>query len=175
MEAPAADSVDAWKSLFGDEYGSTAATSTTDALTLSATTREIASGEQDLTRDHNILLGIDGRHTVRVVARSSATRSGRGRPRPLSARGNLVPIGRTLHFSIEECTVQPPYAVYWKVRNDGPEAIRRGMLRGEIAERGERIAETSDFSGSHWVQAWIVKAGVAVATGVQDVTIMPRV
>ena len=85
-----------------------------------------------------------------------------------------MPIGRTLHFSIEDCTVDPPYSVYWKVRNDGPEAIRLGSLRGEIANRGEQITETSSFSGSHWVQAWIVQRGVAIATDFQDVTIMPR-
>ena len=174
MNATPADSVDAWKKLFGEEYGNAVTESAAEALALSATNREVAPGEQDLTRDHNILLQIDSRHKVRVVARSSSTRSGRGRPRPLSARGNLVPIGRTLHFSIEDCTIEPPYSVYWKVRNDGPEAIRRGSLRGEIADRGERITESSSFSGSHWVQAWIVQGGVAIATDFQDVTIMPR-
>ena len=174
MTADASESVDAWKKLFGDGYGAATTETATEALVLSASSKDVAPGEQDLTRDHDVSLGIDGKNTVRIVARSSATRSGRGRPRPLSARGNLVPIGRTLHFSVEDCTVEPPYFVFWKVRNDGPEATRRGMLRGEIAERGPRITESSNFSGSHWVQAWIVKDGVAIATDIQDVTIMPR-
>lgn len=41
-------------------------------------------------------------------------------------------------------------------------------------DRGELIRETSDFPGAHWVQAWIVKDGVAVATATQDVIIMSR-
>ncbi|WP_127817681.1 nucleotide-binding domain-containing protein [Microbacterium sp. CPCC 204701] len=47
-------------------------------------------------------------------------------------------------------------------------------FRGEIPKRGELIRETSDFPGAHWVQAWIVKDGVAVATATQDVIIMSR-
>ena len=70
--------------------------------------------------------------------------------------------------------MQEPYNVYWKVRNAGPEAARRKSFRGEILNRGYLIHETSDFPGSHWVQAWIVKDGVAVATATQDVIIMSR-
>lgn len=85
-----------------------------------------------------------------------------------------MPIGRTLEFRVESCSVQEPYSVYWKVRNAGPEAASRNAFRGEIRQRGRVIRETSDFPGPHWVPAWIVKDGVAVATATQDVTIMAR-
>jgi hypothetical protein len=85
-----------------------------------------------------------------------------------------VPIGRSLEFEIADCTVDGPFDVYWKVRNAGPEAASRKAFRGEIQDRGTLIRETSEFPGAHWVQAWIVKDGVAVATAIQDVIIMSR-
>lgn len=110
--------------------------------------------------------------TFRILGRMSPTKKGRGRYRPLSTNGNMVPIGRSLQFEIDSCTVREPYEVYWKIRNAGPEAAIRKAFRGEIQKRGNVIYETSDFSGAHWVQAWIVKDGVAVATATQDVIIM---
>ena len=92
----------------------------------------------------------------------------------MSATGNHVPIGRSLKFSVESCTVQPPYDVYWKVRNAGIEAVERKSLRGQITNGGDTRFENSQFPGNHWVQAWVVKNGVAVATDTQDVTITKK-
>ncbi|MGG7105197.1 nucleotide-binding domain-containing protein [Rhodococcus sp. 24CO] len=86
--------------------------------------------------------------------------------------GNLVPIGRSLKFTVEECTVPAPYQLFWKVRNVGEEARRQNAERGEINEYGEVITEHSSFVGAHWVQVWVVKDGVAVATDRQDVIIV---
>jgi hypothetical protein len=83
-------------------------------------------------------------------------------------------VGRSLRFSVEDCTVKEPYDVYWKVRNAGEEAARRQSFRGEIRKRGHEITETSNFHGEHWVEVWIVKDHIAVATDIQDVTILPN-
>lgn len=174
LTAPAEDSVEAWKKLFGDRFGGATEKAATSGAAVTASARSAAPGEQDLTKDHGIPVQLDRQHRVSIRARFSPTAKRQGRPRPLDARGNLVPVGRQLYFSIEDCSVQPPFSVYWKVRNEGPEAERRGSFRGEIRERGHKIEETSNFSGPHWVQAWIVKNGIAVATDTQDVTIMPR-
>lgn len=77
-----------------------------------------------------------------------------------------VPVGRHLRFHVTECNVPGHYQLFWKVRNRGPEAIAREMLRGEItAGKGnsrEKI-ETSDFPGKHYVEVYAVKDGVCVA------------
>ena len=179
LDAAASESVDKWKKLFGDSFG---ASSTNSALALSASAapktptyeHQMAPGELTITERFGYPVRRSAADTFRIVGRMSPTKKGRGRYRPLSANGNLVPIGRSLQFEIEGCTVQEPYDVYWKVRNAGPEAASRKAFRGEILKRGHQIQETSDFPGAHWVQAWIVKDGIAVATATQDVIIMSR-
>jgi len=180
LDATASESVDKWKKLFGDSFGASTASSTL-TLTASAPTpvtptyeHQMAPGELTITERFGYPERRTATDTFRIVGRMSPTKKDRGRYRPLSANGNLVPIGRSLQFEIDACTVQQPYDVYWKVRNAGPEAASRKEFRGEIMERGQVIHETSDFPGAHWVQAWIVKDGVAVATATQDVIIMSR-
>ena len=180
LDAAASESVDKWKKLFGDSFGASTASST---LTLSASAaapvtrtyeHQMVPGELTITERFGYPERRAATDTFRIVGRMSPTKKDRGRYRPLSANGNLVPIGRSLQFEIDACTVQEPYDVFWKVRNAGPEAASRKAFRGEILERGQVIHETSDFPGAHWVQAWIVKDGVAVATATQDVIIMSR-
>lgn len=180
LDAEASESVDKWRKLFGDSFGGSATSAT---LSLSASGAEagtptyehqMAPGELTITERFGYPERRTAADTFRIVGRMSPTRNGRGRYRPLSANGNLVPVGRSLQFEIQDCTVREPYDVYWKVRNAGPEAANRKAFRGEILKRGHVIKETSDFAGAHWVQAWIVKDGVAVATAIQDVTIMSR-
>lgn len=178
LDADADESVEKWRKLFGESFGSTTRkASESGALVASASNyheKTLAPGEQDLQRDHGIRVSLDPRHRVRVVGRMSPNRKGIGRYRPLGGSGNHVPVGRSLRFSIEDCTVEKPYEVYWKVRNAGEEAAHRQSFRGEIRKLGEQITETSSFHGEHWVEAWIVKEGVAVATDIQDVTILPN-
>jgi hypothetical protein len=77
-----------------------------------------------------------------------------------------VPVGRHLRFHVTDCDVPGNHAILWKVRNQGPEAIQRKMLRGEISfdkdNRNQKI-ETADFSGDHYVEVYAVKDGVCVA------------
>ena len=77
-----------------------------------------------------------------------------------------VPTGRHLRFYVTECNVPGNYNLFWKVRNRGPEAIQREMLRGEISpDKGnsrERL-ETTDFAGNHYVEVYAIKDGVCVA------------
>lgn len=180
LDAEASESVDKWRKLFGENFGTSAASSTL-ALSASAPAaptptyeHQMIPGEQTITERYGYPERRSPDHTFRIVGRMSPTKKGRGRFRPMSAHGNLVRIGRSLQFEIISCTVQEPYEVYWKVRNAGPEAASRKQFRGEILNRGRVIDETSNFAGAHWVQAWIVKDGVAVATATQDVIIMSR-
>lgn len=91
------------------------------------------------------------------------------RPQPISKM--LKILGKFLPHNFEICcsvigtTVPYPYDVYWKVKNVGPEAQRRNMLRGQILKKGETIKEHSDFYGNHYIECYIVKNNVCVARG----------
>lgn len=177
LDANADESLDLWRAIFGDKFGATSSS----ALVLAASAAPIetyekreAPGEQFMERDLRIPVRLDPQARFRLVGRVSTTRRATGRFRPMSATGNHVPIGRSLKFSIESCTVQPPYDVYWKVRNAGVEAVERNSLRGQITNGGDTHFESSLFPGNHWVQAWVVKNGVVVATDTQDVTITKK-
>lgn len=78
-----------------------------------------------------------------------------------------VPKQRELTFYVKFIDVPPPYKLYWKVRNVGPEALRRNMLRGQIqVDSGHhQITERSDFQGEHYVECFAVKENVCVARG----------
>ena len=92
----------------------------------------------------------------------------------LPANGNRVQKDRDLRFRIAECTVPPPYQIYWKVRNTGDEAAKVGQLRGEIREDagGHRHSESTKYRGSHYVECYIVKNGRVVAVDRQPVLVL---
>lgn len=56
-----------------------------------------------------------------------------------------------------------PYKILWKVKNVGPEAERKNIIRGEIKERGRTIVEHTFFFGNHYIECYIVKDGLCVA------------
>lgn len=175
LDAESSESVEKWRSVFGDGFGADKIESAVLASAQVPTyEKRTAPGEQFLDRDFDIPLRLDPAHRFRVVGRAASSGRARGRFRPISAGGNHVRIGRALQFTVEGCTVPPPFDVYWKVRNAGEEAASREMFRGEIRRGDLTISEQSNFPGSHWVQAWVVKDGVAVATDTQDVTIVAR-
>ena len=72
---------------------------------------------------------------------------------------------KSLRFFIANTDVKIPYEVYWKVRNVGPDAIRRKMERGQIFKDAgfEERKEHTDFNGEHYVECYVVKNGVCVA------------
>ena len=39
---------------------------------------------------------------------------------------------RELTFYVSHIDIPEPFKLYWKVKNVGPEAIRRDMIRGDI-------------------------------------------
>lgn len=56
-----------------------------------------------------------------------------------------------------------PYAVFWKVKNVGPEAKKRDQIRGQILKRGEYIEEKTLFFGNHYIECYVVKNNECVA------------
>lgn len=68
-----------------------------------------------------------------------------------------------LKFIIDKINVLPPYDIYWKVRNVGPEAVRRKQIRGEIRKGEKEHDENSLFYGPHYVECFIIKNKICVA------------
>lgn len=83
-------------------------------------------------------------------------------------------INKELTFFITKNEIeekQLPYDIYWKVRNQGPEAIKKNMLRGEIVSGNETKIERTSFKGGHYVECYIIHNGVCVARDSIDVPI----
>lgn len=58
--------------------------------------------------------------------------------------------------------VPKPYTIYWQVVNTGDHA--KHNLRGEIQERtGHHINEATQYTGTHWVEAYVVRDNVCLA------------
>jgi hypothetical protein len=62
-----------------------------------------------------------------------------GKLRGKSRINRWLPYGRQLRFFVSSCDVPLPYDLYWKVRNVGPAALRRGQERGEIVGDAGRL------------------------------------
>ncbi len=61
--------------------------------------------------------------------------------------------------------VRPPYQIWWKVRNHGQEAEAAHALRGEIREDNSTWhKERTLYTGTHWIECYIVKDGRVAAT-----------
>ena len=58
-----------------------------------------------------------------------------------------------------------PYTVRWQVVNAGQEAVNAGQRRGEFYEDSDKHVrwETTAYRGTHWVEAFMIKAGACVA------------
>jgi len=98
------------------------------------------------------------------------------RPLLLRAMGRVgVPLkaGKQLKFQVTNCTASEPYTLKWKVLNQGPEAERRHMIRGDIIDSTQPgiRKESTIFQGEHIVECYVVKDGIVVARDRIDVPI----
>jgi hypothetical protein len=85
--------------------------------------------------------------------------------RAVGTRRPSVYKSKSLRFYIANENIKGIYHVYWKVLNRGPEAVRRNIIRGQVApDSGNKMKrETSDFRGEHVVDCYAVQDGVVVA------------
>lgn len=88
----------------------------------------------------------------------------------------FLAIKKHLEFYIEEMDYkidkEGEYDIYWKVKNEGIEAMKRDCIRGQVKRTNTKsIIESSDFIGEHYVECYIVKDGVCIAKDHIDVPI----
>lgn len=168
-----ARSVEKWKRVFGEEFGQPVSKVQSLALAQVGTTLPVPyrDTEQHLASDYGIPMRVSHRYRFRITGR--VTKQGSFGAYYLKDRGNRVLRGRKIRFSVVECNVPEPHRIFWKVLNRGNEAHGRDCIRGQIEEGGRvwRIHESSDFTGPHYVEAYVEKDGVCVARDRQEVNI----
>jgi hypothetical protein len=157
-----------WRRLFGDEFG----TYSTAGVTLAAAHRGLP-GVRDTEEFIEDRFAISLNPQYRVKLQGKTVRRNGWRNYTLSERGNVVDPNRRVEFTIRSSNIPEPYEVWWKVRNVGPEAIKRDMIRGQIErDTGLRTrTEPASFRGNHYVEVYIVKGGAVVAMDRQSVII----
>ena len=157
-----------WREIFGDDFG---VTSTTVTKATEAHIGRARNTEQFLDHDLNIPVQIDPRYRLALGARVLPLHG--FRTYDLQKHGNVIGKYRTIRFSLAKCNVPAPYTVYWKVRNTGEEAIQADCIRGQIKpDDGTRWRdEPTKYRGKHYVECYVIKNGVCVATAHQNVII----
>ena len=111
-------------------------------------------------------VNLQGTVTIRGVAHPGYP----GKPRtkvkwPLGKRP--VPKGVWLKF-VASTNIREPYEVRWQVVNTGSDAILARQLRGDEFEESNGSTkdirwEGTEYRGTHWIEAFIIKSGVCVA------------
>lgn len=94
----------------------------------------------------------------------------------LLRRQRVVARDRKLQFRLRTDAPEP-YEVLWKIRNRGAEAAQvSGELRGQIRVGGNKSRniheESTKYRGSHYVEAYVVRDGIVVASDHHEVKII---
>jgi len=157
-----------WRKLFGDKFG----TYSTAGATL-ATAHRGLPGVRDTEEfiEDKFTVALNPQYRVKLQGKTVG-RNG-WRSYTLSERGNVVDPNRKIQFTICSSNIPEPYELWWKVRNVGPDAIKRDMIRGQIErDTGSRSrTEPASFRGNHYVEVYVVMDGAVVAMDRQSVII----
>lgn len=169
----------AWQKLFGPEFAADEVKAARNDIVAAKVTRELAARvtvlpPAEIAPDEEF---IHDRYPVsapRYSANIEATIINLPRNNFLRKR-RVVAKSRELQFNLRTDTPEP-YEVLWKVRNHGPEAARvPGGLRGQIRIGGNKTRnihnESTLYRGSHYVEAYVVKDDMVVASDHHTVTI----
>ncbi len=165
VEEDKAKSLALWQEVFGSDFKQP-----TTVVKLAEAASLIPATERFIDRDFGF--PIEPHYRLRIVGRVEPKDGFRAYELPM--KGNRVEKWRSLRFRVVECTVPPPYKIYWKVRNTGAEAAEIGQLRGEIREDtgSHQHGESTKYRGSHYVECYVVKDGRVVARDRQPVFVI---
>ena len=167
----------AWQKLFGPEFAAAAVTAErasiieAKALRASAGLEKAAQVQAPAPSEEFIQdkLRVERRYDARINAVILGTYN-----KPLR-KARVVRTGRKLRFRLHT-DVPGAYEVWWKVRNRGHAAERVGQLRGQIVRQGNdgrnQHTESTLYPGRHYIEAYVVKNGVVVASDHHEVHII---
>ena len=168
------DALQAWYGFFNHEYWREQNAERSNYILSTTTTHSICSFK-DTEQFIEDMYPVDLKYHCGISCRVS----GDGwRQKPISEFLGIlrkyVPHNFRVYCDLSYTTCPSPYKVLWKVKNVGPEAERRDMIRGRIKERGNAIEEPTSFFGNHYIECYIVKDGICVARSKVQVPIGRR-
>lgn len=158
-----------WRLIFGEDFGTyTEITKSSEAHLALA---HVRNTDETLESRWSIPTDLDPRYSVKLVGRT--TRRAGWRHYDLPTQGNVVRKSVSIDFRLVKVNVPEPFDVYWKVRNNGAEAFAADQMRGEVSYGGSSrtLREHTAYRGSHYVEVYIVKDGVCVASDLQKVIV----
>ena len=162
VECSESDALQAWYGFFNHDYWNEKVfeTSNYSLSTISKSVPTFVDNEEYIEELYPVRLS--------CYCKLSCIVSGNGwRPKRLneflSVLRRYLPHNFKIHCTMDYTNCTPPYKIFWKVKNVGPDAARRNQLRGQIVEKGKYIEERSSFFGNHYIECYIVKNGVCVA------------
>lgn len=152
-----------WRDVFGDAFGEDLEREAALSASVSKSAADRAPSEAFIDEPpFSFPIRLDDGHRATITAKVLAKQG--FRDGDLAALNYRVQTYRQLRFKVDH-DVPGPTTVYWKVRNTGAEAERRGQQRGEITrDDGSRTKhEPTRFVGDHFVEAYVVRARECVA------------
>lgn len=164
-----------WQKLFGEEFASgevkearAAILATKSLRPFDPTVAGLAAPQEEYVHDK---AKIERRYDARIDATILGGAAGRS-----LRKARVVRIRRDVRFKLWTNTPEP-YEVWWKIRNRGSVAGRVRELRGQIVLNG-RVSrnihqESTLYPGQHYVEAYVVRNGVVVASDHHEVRIVP--
>ncbi len=144
-----------WKSVFGRKFPAT-----TSAPKSAYTGHDFRTNTEEFIEDQS---PVDIQYDVHIECDVSYKGADVLRLRWLE-RIFPISLGKSLRFHVTHCSVPAPYDLFWKVRNVGEIAERkgiRGQIEPDVGQSEKR--ETSTFPGPHFVECYVIKDGVCVA------------
>jgi Second Messenger Oligonucleotide or Dinucleotide Synthetase domain/Adenylyl/Guanylyl and SMODS C-terminal sensor domain len=149
-----------WQKVFGPDFKTPASTSSALVpVTKAAVVPYVRAPHEQMIEERGYRWNVTHLATIEGrVMRMAGFRHG------LLRSMGVVGKGRQLEFRVRT-DVPAPYGVFWKVRNFGDEAKNAAGLRGQI-ENGESAytkAERTLYTGTHWIECYVVKDGAVRA------------
>jgi hypothetical protein len=171
----------AWQRLFGPEFAADEVKSARSEIVAAKVVRDLSAHSSikstaDFSPDEQFIENryrvAPSRYTATIEARIRGQRESQD---PLLRRQRTVSRGEDLRFHLHTDTPEP-YEVLWKVRNRGFDAAQvKGGLRGQIISGGNVSRnvqrESTSYRGTHYVEAYVVRDGVVVASDHHEVII----
>lgn len=157
-EDPVTSSV-CWREIFGDTFPLYDADETEE-------TRKSAKAIQlgDTSHIEPLRWQIDGSRRYKVQIDAHLYNEGKTkRLAGINSNGRLVQSGLSVMYKVWT-NVPAPYDVYWQVVNTGTHARQVNALRGKFFPGNLVQWESTLYTGKHWIQCFIIKDGVCLAS-----------
>jgi hypothetical protein len=151
-----------WRKVFGRVFPAPATVSVAKSVYIA----EAGFQAKDTEEFIEDMFPVDVRHDIRVDCDVKQDGFQPHRLRDMLSRRLPLKARKELTFNVVSHNVPEPFSLYWKVRNRGPEAIKRDCIRGQIVHDAGQMSksEKTNFKGDHIVECYAVLNGVVVAT-----------